>query len=72
MVFLRANLERILPYQNKARSLALPCTIVHTDDPRKKTRRKANQYLTPAEEKALAQYLKHMADPGYLVPIKHL
>lgn len=55
-----------------AMSLTLLCGIEPTDGAPKKTRRKANQYLTPAEEKALAQYLKHMADLGYPVPIKHL
>lgn len=38
----------------------------------KEDKAKSQQYLTPAEEKALAQYLKRMADLGYPVPIKHL
>jgi hypothetical protein len=38
----------------------------------KEAKAKSQQYLTPEEEKALAQYLKRMADIGYPVPIKHL
>jgi len=38
----------------------------------KEDKAKCQQYLTPAEEKALPQYLKRMADLGYPIPIKHL
>ncbi|KAF1810846.1 hypothetical protein P152DRAFT_420210, partial [Eremomyces bilateralis CBS 781.70] len=33
---------------------------------------RSQQYLTPAEEKAFAQYLKRSADLGYPIPIKHV
>ena len=35
-------------------------------------RAKSQQYLTPAEEKALARYLIQMSDIGYPVPIKYI
>jgi hypothetical protein len=40
--------------------------------PSREEKAKNQQYLTPAEETALAQYLKRMADLGYPIPIKHL
>jgi Tc5 transposase-like DNA-binding protein len=49
-------------------------TVWHRAHGRRSKEEKARrqQYLTPAEEKALAQYLKRMADLGYPIPIKHL
>jgi hypothetical protein len=38
----------------------------------KEEKARSQQYLTPAEEKALAQYLKRSADLGNPVPIKYL
>ncbi|OCK92307.1 uncharacterized protein K441DRAFT_190422 [Cenococcum geophilum 1.58] len=40
--------------------------------PSKEDKARSQQYLTPTEEKALAQYLKQSADLGNPVPIKHL
>jgi hypothetical protein len=40
--FLLVYIEHTLPYQNMARSLALPSMIVHQNDSRKKKRTEAN------------------------------
>lgn len=40
--------------------------------PSKEDKARQQQYLTPEEEKALAQCLKRRANIGYAVPIKHL
>jgi hypothetical protein len=40
--------------------------------PSREDKARSQQYLTPAEEKALARYLERMADMGYPIPIKHV
>jgi DDE superfamily endonuclease len=40
--------------------------------PSKEDKARSQQYLTPAEERALARYLRRSADLGYPIPIKHV
>jgi hypothetical protein len=66
------SLEHMLLYQKRARSLALPCSIVHTDDPRYKKRRNANSTSPLWKRKPLLSIYYESLITNFPVPIEYL